>query len=57
MIIRRLPNMSPSRPKSPAVTAPETQNEVISVVVSLGEAPKEASMSGSDGINIVCETA
>ena len=40
-----------------AVTAPETQNAVISIVASLGVAEKALSMAGSAGISIVCEIA
>ena len=56
-ITLRLPYMSPSRPKRPAVTAPAIQNDVINALTPAGVVCSDSSRSGSDGISIVCETA
>jgi hypothetical protein len=49
--------MSPSRPNTPAVTAPAIQKEVISAVAPLGVVWNSRSMSGNAGISSVWESA
>lgn len=54
---RRLPYMSPTRPRTGVKTAPVRSVTVTSQLAAAGVAPVSSGMCGSSGTTIVCMTA